>query len=55
MAGVQRLDERQHLRSADLADDQAVGPQPQRRAHEVLEGDGGGPSGVGGLASSRTR
>ena len=40
VAGVQRLDERQHLRSAHLADDQAVGPQPQRRANELLEGHG---------------
>ena len=41
MAGVQRLDERQHLRSAHLADDEAVGPQPQRRAHELVERHGG--------------
>ena len=39
MAGVQRLDEREHLGPADLADDEAVGSQPQRRAHQLLERD----------------
>ena len=39
VAGVQRLDEGEHLGAAHLADDQAVGTQPQRGAHELLERD----------------
>ena len=45
VAGVQGLHERQHLRPAHLADDQAVGTQPQRGAHELLERDGVRPVG----------
>ena len=39
MTGVEGLHERQHLRPAHLTDDEPIGPQPQRRAHELFEGD----------------
>ena len=39
VAGVQRLDEGEHLGATHFSDDQAVGTQPQRGAHELLERD----------------
>ena len=56
MAGVQRLHEGEHLRSAHLADDEAVGSEAQRRAHQLLERDRRPDRpGVAGRASRRTR
>ena len=39
MAGVHRLEHVERLGSADLADDDAVGPHAQRVAHEVADRD----------------
>ena len=37
VSGVQCLDETEDLAAADLADDEAVGPQPQGRVQELLD------------------
>ena len=46
VAGVQRLDEADHLGAAHLADHQAVGAQAQRRVEQSLERYGGGALGA---------
>ncbi len=51
---VQRLQHVERLAAAHLADDQAIGRNPQRRPHELPDGDPAAPLGVGGRASSRT-
>ena len=43
MAGVHCLHEAQHLGPTDLANDQAIWPEPKSGAHEVVQVDGRGP------------
>ena len=47
MAGVERLEEVERLRAAHLADDEPVGPHPQRRPDEVPHREGARALGVG--------
>ena len=42
MAGVPGLQHVEGFGAADLADDDAVGPKPQRRAHQIGHGDDAG-------------
>ena len=46
VAGVQRLEHVERLATAHLSDDEAIGPHPQRGAHELAHRDPAGALGV---------
>src|SRR3546814_10280783 len=53
MPGVPCLEHVERLAAAHLADDDPIGPEPQRRAHQVRHRDGADPVGADGTRAQR--